>query len=533
MNHNERRKRSMARAASSIWSLVGVAWLGLVACEGRTMEGGTEVSGETGGASTSSTSSIGGGDHSGGAPNDLAVPSAPGSCGVGTYDADPGEGLDCKPIPTCPPGTFQVSVRCEPCPEKTFSITENARECHPWTSCGFGRQESIAPTITSDRSCRDADQFPLFGHANGLSTVFTVPAIVATSQYVYVAADWEIARYTIAGAPLDPWPVGSEFDTRIEDLAKIGEDLLVASTEEVFEQGTNLHRRMASLERLDANGVTAWRHTYSEPVPLLGSVRIVVRGERIYLAAYVMNSQCTVDPAGGVVCQGQNDPTFVLRVHKSDGTIELSKASSEPLVGFYDFEVTSDERIFVAAARTIPNQEERIADLDPVLDSLEYPEAVDSLGNPVDVIMEFDSAGEFVRDYPVRNLFNDPVQLVSDDAGFAYALVGPYALTNKHPSRAYLVRFAQGMRTEQVEVNLTWGDWPRRMTRAGDGFAFVGRDLNMDASVFAKFDASGNILLRKVMDQFDSSTALVEAPNGTLFIGGRSNALAFAAPWPE
>lgn len=81
------------------------------------------------------------------------------SCPEGMFPA--ADGTACVADADCSPGTFVASPatessprRCDPCAAGTYSASENAATCTPWSAaCVAGTVETVAPSATGDRVC--------------------------------------------------------------------------------------------------------------------------------------------------------------------------------------------------------------------------------------------------------------------------------------------------------------------------------------------------------------------------------------------
>jgi hypothetical protein len=145
-----------AVSALLVWLSAGGA---LVACEVQAPSGSGDDPALAGGGGVRSEWPLGqGGMGAGGAGGVAHRPLS--SCPVGTFDADPEDGVSCLAWSNCRPGEYIAAVgssafdrSCKACPRGTFSESMNAIECERYVACEAGEFVLEAGTKVETQVC--------------------------------------------------------------------------------------------------------------------------------------------------------------------------------------------------------------------------------------------------------------------------------------------------------------------------------------------------------------------------------------------
>lgn len=443
--------------------------------------GGSASGGSASGGATSGGGASSGGTGTGGTADDEEL------CEWGSYDTDPdADALACAEWTVCPPGTFMSEHGgffqdrlCEPCPEGTFSVIDDALFCSDAHRCFFGEQVEVELSATSDRSCALAQSFtPREGMPGTLVVSDEVVRFLVRpfDSYLYYA-DITVENYSPEGDGLGSWVLGKQGSAQILDLAQVGDAVFVAGASS---------DAIPFIRKLAADGSTLWQQELEGLGDVIYQMGIAEHDGLLHVAA---NSYS----------YAAGETLLTRHVLDLDGNVQVNQtlAGRSYATGFDGslwVVLSPTGTLFVAGSNHV---------------------------------QEFALDGELLADSVLGD--STWIQELGSDGSD-----GVYALTFESAGQRQVLYHVGPNEDLAVGVDLGYDYWTQlqAFTVTSEGLLFVG--YGPDGPLLLRTDLDGRPLSSEVAERdYAQFTAIAVAPSGAVLVAGMANQRAFVAPWPN
>lgn len=497
---------------------------------------GGSGSGAMGGASSSGGQAAGG-RNSGGASIETGGEggSAPGGGGSGgtfggsfcvgqTFDADPTEGLDCKPWTVCEAGSRQLQSPdhardriCEECPDGTFTEWVNKWTCEEWSLCSLGEVDAEPLTNKKDRSCRPGDTFPRVEGALG-KLVVTEEGLYAPHSPTY-SGELNLIYSTLEGTSTSTLLVegteeGVASGASSSDIAHLGDAVYIAGSKWKLDAAGENTTYSGFLIKADAEGQVVWEKSIGESGDRPSDLLIATAGANISIIELTGPEQNPLD------LPTENE--VVLRTYDEDGelvdTTIIEESSTMGSLSFY--ERGENQHHYLVLVRGVEPTPALCAELESSYD-YDFSYYCDfGMGLGRSALLELDETGALVAEYPLGYLGPESVKALElDAAGTVFVFTEGYALHRLEEGGSELLT-TRWEREELLDV----------LAVTADALLFAGRDDDRSA-LFTMAKTGPPILTRDILPDYNPAyfTSIEVAPDGTVFVAGSD----FIIPWPK